>query len=103
MTIYSLQVIKYLFETLSFNAKFGMYQVKLKLAKPRGIKLSSDIIVRSEFAWQRFYLAASCGKEYKNNGAKIFFEFIFVYFLPILSCLKVRLSQNESSILQNSN
>ena len=45
VTFYCLQVIKYLLETLSFNAKFGMYQLKLKLAEPRCIKLSSDIIV----------------------------------------------------------
>ena len=50
VTICSLQVVKYLFETLSFIAKFGMYQLKLKLVEPRCIKLSSDII---KISWCR--------------------------------------------------
>ena len=79
MTIYSLQVIKYLFETLSFNAKFGMYQLKLKLAEPRCIKLSSDIIVVGLLSSRGSTLLLLVVGNIRTMEP-VFFEFVFVYF-----------------------
>ena len=79
VTIYSLQVIKYLFETLSFNAKFGMYQLKLKLAEPRCIKLSSDIIVVGLLSSRGSTLLLLVVGNI-TTMEPVFFEFVFVYF-----------------------
>ena len=80
VTIYSLQVIKYLFETLSFNAKFGMYQLKLKLAEPRCIKLSSDIIKVRQIR-NVFFQADVSSKKRTNKFNFTTCRLVFVRFL----------------------
>ena len=96
MTIYSLQVIKYLFETLSFNAKFGMYQLKLKLAEPRCIKLSSDIIVVGLLSSRGSTLLLLVVGNIRTMEP-VFFEFVFVYFSAYSFLVDIELSQDLTS------